>query len=218
VADHLDRRLIVGGDNGAVRIVDDRGAVLETLSGSGSPVYSVAFSPDDQVVAAGRGDGTVTLWGPQRVPTTITTGGGVNAVAFSPDGRLVASADDSGSVYLTDLQGTVVAVLRGHAGAAKAVRFRPDGQQLISGGTDGTLRVWDVHTAGLLLTVAAADGPADSVDVSPDGATMLKSSEDGLSLRLLSCEVCGPLDAVVALAREHAFRRLTPDEERRFIS
>ncbi len=218
-SDRADRRLVVGGESGAVRVVDDRGAVLETLSGAGSPVYAVAFGPDGQTVAAGRADGTITLWAPQRDPVTIpTTEGSVNDVAFSPDGALVASAHDSGSIHMTSTDGTRVAVLRGHDGAAYTLRFRLDGQQLVSGGSDGVVRVWDTRTDGQLMAFDPGGGPVDAVDLSPDGAMILKSSEPGETLRLLSCTVCGPLDDVVALAKSHAFRQLTPDEERRFFS
>jgi WD40 repeat protein len=218
-SDHADRRLVIGGDNGAVQIVDYGGAVLETLSGAGSPAYSVAFGPDDQTVAAGRDDGTITLWGPQRAPITITAvDGAVNSVAFSPDGSLIASAHDSGSIHLMDLRGNAIAVLRGHSSVAYAVRFRSDGQQLVSGGGDGVVRVWDTRTGELLREFDPGGGPADSVDIGPDGARILKSSEKGQTLRLLTCQVCGSLDSVVALARSHPSRPLTPDEEHRFVS
>ena len=98
------------------------------------------------------------------------------------------------------------------------MRFTGDGQLLVTAGYDGTVRVWNIKTQRLLMNFENTDGAASYVDVSPDGSTIVKSAESGQALRVLSCEVCGPLDSVVELARSRAFRTLTPDEERRFVA
>jgi WD40 repeat protein len=89
--------------------------------------------------------------------------------------------------------------------------------RLMSSGIDGTVRVWDTGTFRAVMGFERSDGPAQSVDASPDGQVILKSSEEGQVLRLLSCEACGPIASTVTLARSRAFRRLTPDEEQRFL-
>ena len=213
--DPAGRRLVVGGDDGRLVVVDERGAGIETLSTAGSPVYSALFSPDGGSVLAGRGDGSLTLWGPDRHPLTIKPAdyAAVYDTVFNADGSLIASVDSSGSVDVWDRGGRSVAVLRGHRGPASAVRFGQDGQHVYSSGADGTVRVWDLRTEELLMTFPDTDGVVSFIDVSPDG-TILKSAETQKALRLLSCEVCGPLDSVVELARSHAFRTLTPDEEK----
>jgi WD40 repeat protein len=212
-----DRRLAVGGQNGRLIIVDNNGVVIERLLESGSAVYSAKFSPDGRSVLAGRADGSVTLWGPDRKPVTIKSVDHkpVYDVMFSPNGSLIASVDSSGSVSLWNTLGTNIAPLRGHDGPASAVRFRSDGEQVLSSGADGTIRVWDVRSRRLLMTFEEGDGSVNHLDVSPDGATIVQSAENGQA-RLLSCAVCGPVESVVALAKSHAFRTLTPEEERRF--
>jgi WD40 repeat protein len=168
-------------------------------------------------VLAGRADGSVTLWGPDRRPETIKPADykPVYDVTFSAQGSLLASADSSGSVSLWNSLGRNITLLRGHNGPASAVKFRDDGQQLFSSGADGTVRVWDVSSRRLLMTFEEGDGSVNHVDVSADGSTILQSAENGLA-RLLSCTVCGPIESVAALARSHAFRTLTPEEELRF--
>ena len=113
------------------------------------------------------------------------------------------------------MHGEHVVSLRGHEGSTGAVRFRAGGAQVVSGGTDGTVRVWDLRTGELLMTYPATDGVVSYVDVDTDGR-ILKSAENQHALRLLSCDVCGPLNAVLQLARARSFRVLTPNEERRF--
>jgi WD40 repeat protein len=212
-----DRRLAVGGQNGRLVIVDNNGGVLEKLQESGSPVYVARFSPDGRSVLAGRADGSITLWGPDRRPVAIRPidHKPVYDVTFSPDGSLLASVDSSGSVSVWNTLGRNITLLRGHDGPASTVRFRGDGEQLFSSGADGTVRVWDVRTRRLLMTFEEGDGSVASVDISPNGDTVLQSADNGQA-RLLSCGVCGPMESVVALARSRAFRALTPEEEQRF--
>jgi WD40 repeat protein len=217
--DPAAHRLVIGGDNGRVVIVNDHGATVDILSPEGSPVYCALFSPDGRSVLAGRNDGSLTLWGSDHQPVTIkpVDNRAVYDADFSTDGSLIASVDSSGSVDLRDRRGESIAALHGHVGPASAVRFSRDGQQLVSSGADGTVRLWDVRTADLLVTFPDTDGVVSFVDVDPDG-TILKSAESQQAVRLLSCDVCGSRDAVLRLARSRAFRALTPDEERQYAA
>jgi WD40 repeat protein len=217
-ADPTDQRLVVGGDSGRLSIVDNRGAVVESLTTGGSPVLSASFSPDGRSVVAGRFDGSITSWGPDRMPRTVRPSNfrAVYDLDFDTEGTLLAVADASGSIDIWDPEGRQVAVLLGHAGPVSAVRYRRDGEQLVSSGADGTVRVWDTRTYEQLTTFPAADGSASFVDFSPDGRTIVKSAENQHALRLLACDLCGTRDAVLQRARTHAFRTLTADEERRF--
>ena len=57
-----DRRLVVGGQNGRIVIIDHDGVEIERLQESGSTVNTARFSPDGRSVVAARADGSVTLW------------------------------------------------------------------------------------------------------------------------------------------------------------
>jgi WD40 repeat protein len=68
-------------------------------------VTSVAFSPNDKLLASGGLDGTVRVWNPATgqpigAPLRASTGSGAPSVAFSPDGKLLASAGFDGTVRL----------------------------------------------------------------------------------------------------------------------
>ena len=109
------------------------------LAGHDDFIWSLAFSPDGQMLAAAGREGTIRLWRLGGAPTapTLLTGHRewVRSVAFSPDGQMLASGGIDGTVRLWRLDGTAAApaILMGCA----PVAFSPDGQVLASGGRDG---------------------------------------------------------------------------------
>lgn len=65
------------------------------------PVWSVAFSPNNDLLASGSGDHTVKVWDTTMGALQQTLEGhlyDVNSVAFSPDGRLLASGSGDHTV------------------------------------------------------------------------------------------------------------------------
>jgi WD40 repeat protein len=63
-------------------------------------VYSVAFSPDGRMVAAGCGDGRIELWEVASHKRRATLGGHIKpalSAAFSGDGKLLASGGYDGT-------------------------------------------------------------------------------------------------------------------------
>jgi WD40 repeat protein len=124
-------------------------------------VWSVAFSPDGQLMAAAIGDytetagsfGLVRIWDTTHWQVVRNLRGHkycVWSIAFSADGTRLASAsgrrgkDIPGEVILWDVRtGQEVWRLSDQGGGVLGVAFSPDGRRLAMGGTSGTVSLLD---------------------------------------------------------------------------
>jgi WD40 repeat protein len=124
-----------------------------TLSKVGHCI-SMAVSPDGRWLAAGRWDGTVSLWtlpDLELVATTQAHTGVLLAVAFSPDSRLLATGGNDQLIKLWRVPDSRAApelvlqeTLKGHRDEIWSLAFSADGQQLVSASKDQTARLWPV--------------------------------------------------------------------------
>ncbi|MEH2229387.1 MAG: NB-ARC domain-containing protein [Nostoc sp.] len=163
------------------------GACLNTLRGHSHRVWTIAFSPDGQLLASGSDDQTIRLWNAQDgTCLAVLQGhtGGVTSVRFSPNGKLLASAGEDASIRLWNVdRRTTLKTLQGHSRWVRTVTFSPDGQLLASGSEDGTIRLWQVETGVCFKTLQGHTGWVTSLSFNPNGQTLASSSEDA-SVRL----------------------------------
>jgi WD40 repeat protein len=216
--DRDGRRLLSSAADGTLVVTSLVDGTAEQLPRQPGELNVAVFSPTDDLIATAGTDGVIRLWDADRHPRQlIGHDGAVRAVAFSPDGSLLASAGVDGTVRVWRRDGTTVSVLRGHRGPANGVEFTPDGV-LASVGDDGTARFWEYETARLLLTLQIHSGPVATLDVASDGRGMVTVSQEDRVLKQTFCEVCGPMDRTLELARSRNIRELTPEEEQRYVS
>jgi WD40 repeat protein len=115
-----------------------------------SDIFSIAYSPDGQYLAAGSSDSKVRLWNvAHRSWQSVFEGHSdfIQSVCFSPNGKILVSASDDRSVVLWDVDAgdgsCLLDLTRHHDRTVTSVVFSPDGQTLASGSVDGTVRLWN---------------------------------------------------------------------------
>ncbi len=184
------RRLAVGG-HFTLWICDTHtGRRTHFLACGCSGYWSLAFSGDGELLAAGGNDGVVTLWRVRSGEATASAATGsshnwISAVAFNRRGDRLATGTHKKQVDLwrpdTGERNARFAALDFEA---SALAYSPDGGQIAVSYTDGTLRLWSARTGHLVWVVRTA----------PPFPTHLEFSADGRTLR--SGRVPDPLAAV----------------------
>jgi serine/threonine protein kinase/WD40 repeat protein len=105
-----DRKyLLVGGDDGSLRLWDLNNPEMKPVSFTGTPasaIQCIAFTPDGSRAITGSDDGMVRLWDMKSrslIPDFVCSHDkdtAVNGVAISPDGRFALSGGDDKTVHL----------------------------------------------------------------------------------------------------------------------
>jgi WD40 repeat protein len=164
-----------------------------------NPVRSLAFSPDDRLLAAGSENKTVVVWSlaagsEPRILTGHTNW--VTSVAFSPDGRTLATGSNDRTINLWDVATfrPLTEPLIGHTDNVRGVVFspRPEREVLASAGEDGNVFLWDLEVRRTLVGTA---GPISAVAFARDGHTLAAAANEVVlwdpSTRLVTSRLAG---------------------------
>lgn len=145
-------------------------------------VFTVALSPDSQLVAIGESTGEIRLMRLEDSQTLWTSQAHtdwVMSVIFSPDGTTVASGSVDSTIKLWDVvTGELLTTLRGHTSTVWALAWSPDGTTIASGSCDHTIKLWDVQTEQLSKTLQEHTNWVLSVVWSADSRMLISSGHD----------------------------------------
>ena len=120
-------------------------------------VTCVAFAADGKTLAAGCDDGSTRLW-------NVATGRLLDTLMPTDDGPKAAVRPE--------------AAVPGARDAVHALAFTPDGGTLATGGMDKTIRLWDVATSRVRLSLRCPDGRVDALAIAPRGELLASSGSD----------------------------------------
>jgi WD40 repeat protein len=155
-----------------------------SLSAHTSWVWSVAFSPDGQLLASSSEDCTIRLWHPQTQRLIHTLSGHHNAVlsvCFSLDGETLASGSLDGSIKLWQVStGQCYRTLQGHQGGVWSVTISPDGTRIATSSQDQTIRLWELATGESVRVLTGQASWLRCVAFHPDGQLLASGSADGV--------------------------------------
>ncbi len=168
--------MVLGLGSTNIRIIDVQTGAEKPIP-SGSPVRSLAFSPDGKILATGSDDKRVRLRSlehnhPDREITGH--GGPVDQVAFSADGKRIFSASKAdGTLRVWDNDKDAGRELKqvptgGNAAKMVCSAFWPGGRAL-TGHLDGSAVLWDLATGEEIVRFPHPNAKVTAVAISPDG-------------------------------------------------
>jgi WD40 repeat protein len=153
-------------------------ALLRTLKGHSGAIWSVAISPNDQLLASGSQDTTLKIWNlhtGELLHTLKSYSGTVYSIRISPDGRTIVSGNSDGTIKIWNLAtGELLCTLDEHAHFINSLAMSPDGQIIATGSGDNTIKVWDFQAKQLLYTLSE---PINSIAISPDGKLLVSGDK-----------------------------------------
>ena len=157
------------------------------------PITALAFNPSGEPLAA-SGYHEITLWNSRSGELVRRIGNIAERtfdIAFSRDGRWLACASGTpakiGEVKLFNAtNGEPAKLLTSTPDAQLCVAFSPDGKKLAAGGTDNAIRIWDVESGKLEMTIEQHADWVLALAFSPDGAHLVSGSRDKTA-RLFNC-------------------------------
>lgn len=138
--------LISTADDGTLRVWNLADGKQLRAIGHGSPIVSLAVSPDGKWAATGGNDKLVKTWNladgaAQRVLNVHTHP--VLALAVSRDGKRLATAGADNLLFVWDAaRGRLLHSYQGHTGAIHALTFAADSKIVVSGSVDKSLGIW----------------------------------------------------------------------------
>jgi WD40 repeat protein len=148
------------------------------------------FSPDGSHVAVGDRNGVVKIWdratGHEVRAFTLNVQE-IYSVHYSVDGkRLAVYCGKSGSGFTWDREVRILDTESGReiSPPLKGILtdispvFSPDGTRLAIGNSDGIVRLWDVTTGQVTLTLKGHTDGVTGLTFSPDGHRLISSSFD----------------------------------------
>ncbi len=193
VAYSSDGKLIAtASDDQTVKIWNQNGELLDSLSGHDKRVTNIIFKPlanslssgenssNSYLLASSSEDKTAILWrieNNQGIAINQLKGhrDWVTDIVFK--NKIIATTSRDGTIKLWQEDGKLINTLSGHQGQVNTIQASPS--YLVSGGEDGKIIIWEINNNGgqQLKTISASDKNITSLEVSNDEKTIIAVSD-----------------------------------------
>lgn len=145
-----------------------------TITGHGSSILALAFSPGSSTMTTGSGDNTARIWDLDTGTPKHTLKGHTHwvlEVAYSPDGNIIATGSLDNTIRLWDAQtgAALGGPLKAHGDRISGLAWEPYHLQkrgnpwLVSASKDKTARIWDVALRRTDVTLTGHKGQITSI-------------------------------------------------------
>jgi WD40 repeat protein/predicted acylesterase/phospholipase RssA len=180
-------------------------------------VWSIAYRPDGQVIAAGCNNGNAYLFAADdgRLLASVAHENAVKRVVWSADGGLLGTGDGGRTTAIFAVDGsftvTRVSTRDGRGDAVEALAFDAGGTVLASGSAAGRCYLWrrapgSPEAWTIASVLEGHSGRIRSLSLSPDGGRLLSAADDGAILVDL-VDAGAVFDAVGAMPGRQALTR-----------
>jgi WD40 repeat protein len=155
---------------------------LQTLSAHFGCIRSLAFSPDQKLLASGGAESVIRIWKLEdNQPIFLLRGhtDGIVELMFSHDGHYLVSVDKKGGVKLWNVaDGSLIYDLLRPVSPVHCIAFSPDDTKLAIGGYNREATVWDLSDGSLIHTLNGHKSSVDTVVFSSNGKYLATGSPD----------------------------------------
>ncbi len=196
--DPKNRFLAVGHHTGQIELWDlEKHSLSGTLRGATGVVYSLAFSPDGQLLASTMADAThsdcIHLWDLRTLSLSKTLRGHrdmTTSVTFSPNGQFLASTtgwaydpkpNQDGEIFIWEVaSGKKSFELSGFdSSVGWSSGFSPDSERFVSAHGDRTVRIWDFKSEKVVQILTGHKAVVLCAKFSPDGRHVASGDVEG---------------------------------------
>jgi WD40 repeat protein len=175
------------GSGADIKLIDLTNKTLAVYSGNTTPIWSIDYAPDRNIITAGSYDYKIKVWDVGTTEIILTLEGHTKStlpVAFSPDGKYIVSGSLDRTVKVWNAKtGELMKSLEKHSDNIYDVEFHPSGNYFATASRDKTIRLWNFETGEVVKTYVGHDKGIMDIEFTPDGNHLLSASLDG-SIRL----------------------------------
>lgn len=204
-----------GAKPGEVRRFEDMGWAVKSL----------AFSGNGGLLAAGKQDKTLLLFGVSESQTLtkledLDALGQLTCCLFTPDNSKLIVGGYSGRIIVWNIDSSgrldQFSQFVGHNGEIKTIAVSKDGKRVVSGGGDKTLKYWDIETGEEIHSFPVFEGAVRASFITPSGKQALGS--DGATLVLFDLEEGEAIQAMDLVSRSAHDVAISPDGRKVAVS
>ncbi|MEL6813719.1 MAG: hypothetical protein AAFP03_02770 [Cyanobacteria bacterium J06598_3] len=146
-----------------------------------SHIAQIAFSPNQQQLAAAHEGGKIRLWNwMDKTAVSLLSGNAdaITAVAFSPSGKWLLSGGEDRTLRLWNpVDGREQQRWDAHEDGVSAIAWHPRNRLMASGSYDKTVKIWD-RSGNLQRTLAGHGEAIAALTFTPDGKYLASSAWD----------------------------------------